>query len=79
MIDNKDLSAIFSNECYFAWYVNYQYLNYQYLNNQYLDNSLLSTWFDINVWCRDIPNIELTIFDKFDLLANHRIVRHLLC
>ena len=74
MIDNKDLSAIFSNECYFAWYV-----NYQYLNNQYLDNSLLSTWFDIYIWCRDIPNIELTIFDKFDLLANHRIVRHLLC
>lgn len=74
IIDNKDLSAIFSNECYFAWYV-----NYQYLNNQYLDNFLLSTWFDINVWCRDIPNIELTIFDKFDLLANHRIVRHLLC
>ena len=74
IIDNKDLSAIFSNECYFAWYV-----NYQYLNNQYLDNSLLSTWFNIYIWCRDIPNIELTIFDKFDLLANHRIVRHLLC
>ena len=34
MIDNKDLSAIFSNECYFAWYV-----NSQYLNNQYLDDS----------------------------------------
>ena len=33
MIDNKDLSAIFSNECYFAWYVNYQYLNNQYLDN----------------------------------------------
>ena len=73
MIDNKDLSAIFSNKCYFAWY-----LNSQYLNNQYLDNSLLSTWFNIYIWRRDIPNIELTIFDKFDLLANHRIVRHLL-
>ena len=36
--------------------------------------SRLDTWFDIDVRGRNIPDIKLTFFDKFDLLRNNVVV-----
>lgn len=33
------------------------------LTHSALHNEDLSAWFDVNIWGRDIPNIEFTVLD----------------